>query len=98
MLLIPKCENYISINAHISFYFLSLSTVIIHKFHSYTKILTLIPRIPIIPLILFPNSKLRLLQIAIITFTMLLQKVEKLRIIQTCHKSYMLFMQHRVHS
>ena len=56
MLLIPKCENYISINAHISFYFLSLSTVIIHKFHSYTKILTLIlripaliPRIPIIP-------------------------------------------------
>ena len=50
----------------------SLSTVIIHQFHSYTKILTLIsliptliPRIPIIPLIPFPDSPFRHLQIAL---------------------------------
>ena len=56
-------SNYIFLNVHISFYFLYLSAVIIHQFHSYAKTLTLIlliptpvpriptliPRIPIIP-------------------------------------------------
>ena len=39
-------SNYIFLNVHISFYFLYLSAVIIHQFHSYTKILTLISLIP----------------------------------------------------
>ena len=49
-------SNYIFLNVHISFYFLYLSAVIIHQFHSYAKTLTLIliiptliPRIPRIP-------------------------------------------------
>ena len=35
-------SNYIFLNVHISFYFLYLSAVIIHQFHSYAKTLTLI--------------------------------------------------------
>ena len=46
MFLTPKCENYIIYKCTHFLLFLSLSTVIIHQFHSYTKILTLIPRIP----------------------------------------------------
>ena len=74
MFLTPKCENYIIYKCTHFLLFLSLSTVIIHQFHSYTKILTLvpriptiptlIPRIPIIPLIHFPDSPFWLLQIA----------------------------------
>ena len=59
--------------------FLPLSSVIMHQFHSYTKILTLTPfiptkipriptlilRIPIIPLIPFPDPPFRLLQRAL---------------------------------
>ena len=46
MFFTPKCENYIIYKCTHFLLFLSLSTVIIHQFHSYTKILTLIPRIP----------------------------------------------------
>ena len=57
MFLIPKCKYYIFIYIKIFIYinikysthfliFLSLSTILIYEFHSYTKILILIPLIP----------------------------------------------------
>ena len=46
MFLTPKCENFNIYKCTHFLLFLSLSTVIIHQFHSYTKILTLIPLIP----------------------------------------------------
>ena len=54
--------------------FLSLSTVLIHQFHSYTKILTLIPCIPIIPTLIpcipiIPTLIPRILIIPIILFS-----------------------------
>ena len=58
-MLIPKYQNYIFINAHISFCFYP-STFVIHHFHSYTKILTLIrlgptPQFPISKLLFIPR-------------------------------------------
>ena len=58
--------------------FLSLSTVIIRQSHSYTKILTLIPLIPIISLILFPDFPFRLLQIAFKNLLFLVKYAKKL--------------------
>ena len=49
MFLIPKCQKYIFIYAHISFFYPSLY-ILINHFRSYTKILTMIP------LISNPNS------------------------------------------
>ena len=58
--------------------FLSLSTVIIRQSHSYTKVLTLIPLIPIISLILFPDFPFRLLQIAFKNLLFLVKYAKKL--------------------
>ena len=46
MFLIPNCQNLYFYKCAHFLLFLSLSTVLIHQFHSYTKILTLIPLIP----------------------------------------------------
>ena len=67
-----KCTHFIL--------FLSLSTVIIRQFHSYTKILTLIPLIPIISLILFPDFPVRLSQqIAFKNLLFLVKYAKKLK-------------------